>query len=171
VTPPVSVSPAELSRVLTFLPRTRFVYLLRRTVTPADEADPPGLKPKTVLVMGLYDWFAHLNGYITDDQQQRLVAKFDDVLGALADASWRILERLPAVLTLSDGRYAAIHTRPAWYDYELDEELETLPGACVTHVACDLTALLMRLGKRIADLRGGTDAGHTDPGRAADGPR
>lgn len=172
VTP--NVSPAELSRVLVFLPRNRFLYLLRRTVPPADATEPPGLRPKTVLVMGLYDWFAHMNGYITDDQQQRLVARFDAVLGDLADATWRVLERVPAPLTLSDGRYAAIHTRRTWYDYELDEEREALPEACVTHVACDLTALLMRLHKRITELRGGRDAaaerGNGEAGRAADGP-
>lgn len=166
-----NVSPAELSRVLTFLPRTRFLYLLRRTVTPGDAAEPAGLKPKTVLVMGLYDWFAHLGGYITDDQQQRLVAKFDAQLALAADPAGGLLQRVPFVLMLSYGRYASVSGSGSWYDYELDEDREVLAEACVTHVTCDLMALGLRLGKRITDLRGGTDAGHADPGRAADGPR
>lgn len=165
-----NVAPAELSRVLTFLPRNRFMYLLRRTVTPRDADEPTGLKPKTVLVMGLYDWFAHLGGYITDDQQQRLVTKFDVRLEMLADDR----QTFPAALTLSDGRYAAITDCERWYDYELDEEREALPEACVTHVACDLTAMLLRLEKRIAELRGGRDAAaerrNGAAGRPADGP-
>ncbi len=163
------VTTADLMRVLTFLPRNRFTYLLRRTVTPTTPADPPRLKPKTVLVMGLYDWFAHLGGYITDDQQQRLVQKFDGQLGLYSNE----LAKFPAALTLSDGRYAAVSGRTVWYDYELDEDVPELPGPAVTHVACDLTALQLRLHRRLAELRGGKDAAQRSDGaagRPADGP-
>lgn len=159
------VTPTELARVLTFLPRNRFLYLLRRTAAEAGAA--AGITPKTVLVMGLYDWFAHLHGYITDDQQQRVVVKFDNQLAmyCLADPAGAS----PAPLTLSDGRFAAVIGRDAWYDYELDGEVYQLPEPAVTHLMCDLTALQRRLYGRLGDLRGGTNVGQPDPGRAAAG--
>lgn len=155
------VTPAELARVLTFLPRNRFLYLLRQTVTPRGGDEPPGLRPKTVLVMGLYDWFAHLGGYITDDQQQRVVKKFDVPLNLCTG----VLVPAPAALTLSDGRYAAMTGREVWYDYELDVNVTELPGPCVTHLTCDLTALRLRLYDRIGHLRGGKDV----PAKCGDG--
>lgn len=159
--PLAGVTPDDLRRALVFLPRTRFQYLLRKGC--------PVFNQQAVLRLALYDWFAHLGGYISDDQQQRVVAKFEAELAAAAAEGPGA--GCTHALTLSDGRYAAVTGRDRWYDYELDEDLAELPGACVTHVACDLTALQLRLAKRLADLRGGRDAGHADPGRAADGPR
>jgi len=157
------VTPAELARVLTFLPRNRFLYLLRQTVMPRGGDEPPGLRPKTVLVMGLYDWFAHLGGYITDDQQQRVVKTFDTQLAMYCLAAPAGAPPVP--LTLSDGRYAVVAGRTEWYDYELDENVAELPGPCVTHLSCDLTALQLRLHERIGHLRGGKDV----PAKCGDG--
>lgn len=152
----MKVYPNDLQRVLTFLPRNRFLFLMRK-VFPVPEGFPP-FSPKAILLLSLYDWFAHLGGYITDDQQQRVVAKFDAELAAVADQDWRPVEKLPAVLTLSDGRYAAVRGRKAWYDYELDEDAEQLPAPAVTHISCDLTALQLRVLAKIKELRGGKDA-------------
>lgn len=147
----VDIYADDLRRVLTFLNRNRFTFLLRRM----SSHHPAAMTTSGILVMALYDWFAHLGDYISDDQQQRVIDKFS---GALTDVAEHAHLKSPAVLTLSDGRYAAVQSHPAWYDYELDVELQSLPEAAVTHIACDLTALLARVEKRVADLRGGKDA-------------
>ena len=158
------VYPEELHRVLVFLPRNRFLFLMRK-VFPVPEGFPP-FTPKAVLVLGLYDWFAHLGGYIADDQQQRVVAKFDAELTESADQDWRLPNLLPAILTLFDGRYAGMRGRGLWYDYELDADVEAQQQPPVTFVACDLTALQRRIYRQVAELKGGKDAA----AQRSDGP-
>ncbi len=166
------IYPTELQRVLTFLPRGRFQFLLKKLGPPK----PIPLEPKAVLVLTLYDWFAHLGGYISDDQQQRVVAQFDAELGKAVSLPQDRddMRLLPAVvLTLSDGRYAAVTGREHWYDYEQDEDRMMLLMPSVTHISCDLTALQLRVRRRVQELRGGKDAAadrrHDPPGRPANG--
>lgn len=167
------IYPNDLQRVLTFLPRNRFLFLMRK-VFPVPEGFPP-FSRKAVLLLGLYDWFAHLGDYISDDQQQRVVAEFDPQLEMATLNGNPCKEVLPAVLTLSDGRYAAISDRPTWYDYELGENVVKLTEPAVTHISCDLTALQLRVEKRVTELRGGRDAAaqrsNGPAGRPAGGPR
>lgn len=167
---------SELQRVLTFLPRNRFAYLFKRQVGRA-EPGPGGIAVDSehVLRLALFDWFAHLGEYVSDDQQQRIVEQFAAQLdnAVLPDGMTAAIQG--RMLTLTDGRYAAVTGLDHWYDYELDETRVDLPEPGVTHIACDLVALQLRVRKRVAELRGGKDAAakRSDggPRRAADDRR
>ncbi len=169
--PATAVYAQELGRVLTFLSRNRFEFLLRKLAVPK----PIPLDPGVALVLSLYDWFAHLGGYVSDDQQQRIAGRFAPYIDAAilpADQTTGIAGR---VLTLTDGRYAAVSGSDIWYDYELDEDRRELPEPGVTHIACDLNGLQLRIRRRVAELRGGKDAAASrsdgPAGRPADGHR
>lgn len=163
---PSGVTYQDLQRVLTFLPRNRFTFLHRKVTGVSRARADDGERPRDVLLLALYDWFAHLGGYVSDDQQQRIVERFAGPLGnaVLAEGQTRAIAH--RVLTLTDGRYAAVSGSDVWYDYELDEDRRELPEPGVTHISCDLAGLQLRIRRRVAELRGGKDAA----ARRSDGP-
>lgn len=139
-----------------------------RKLSPEDE-----LTGAEIVQICLLDWFAH-HGALSDAQQLAAIkwmlpqtCHFASYLG-LAE-QWTPEKKPTLTVSLSDYRFISVIGKEQFFDAKECDIIAELPVEAVTHVMCDITALVGRMIGRVNRIKGGSHDGTHHPANPEDG--
>lgn len=110
------------------------------------------LSVSSQLQLSLVDWISHL-GVFTDTVVLEVVRTFRPCIEGLAEDLENTDDISVFTFVICDGRYVSCSTRETFFDADLFEDVEELPGYSVTHLMCDVTQLYSRMRYRLAKIQ------------------
>lgn len=154
----------DIERCLTALDTQEFNLLVRGVLKLKGDAFK-AVPLVTQLQMGLWEWLVHL-GFTTDAQRRYILKETEASVGEFGWALHKHFKGeeldkadLPVwKLVIADERYVGWSGSDRWRDMMYEEEAAETEAPVVTTIACDLTALYVRLYDRLVLVRKRKDA-------------